>query len=487
MDTGAAPSFCSAWSRAAGHAGGSQRTTLFQAVESAFRRYEERAAAWRKIERTERETSGGERRESRTGWSAPEEVEMNTEDESFDLDSPSERSLVNLRRCESEESMSVLSQGSEGEPEGEPGDEREYSISWVPVRRERRWREDSLSDGRLGPGDPPCGPARCLKCEAYDAHCKSAAESYRRTLGCYTKTVSELMLGFRTVLERYPELRVDTGDERLHFMVQAALGRNNLVREMVRLSARRTHERALGESRRGESCRESCRESAAAATVCEALNSCYTDGEALRMILERYTDLYVRYMEVWRGMCAKISRDVTPLEFVEIVRDRPGVSHGEPWSEARAYVGRLLVKASSLVPRRVGDECARTLRMLDLELSRARPQSSEGRDRVLIGHVENVRERLDEAGSGMWSWDFHSNDAYFDIRSDLAVLESLIGIGDISVKSLLYERSLLISQLRKVVRNEGSLELSLSRARGELAEARASIRQLEAASSYSAF
>lgn len=397
---------------------------------------------------------------------------MNTEDELLDsipgLDVPH----VSLRRCESEETMSEqLSQGSEVEPD----DEREYDACWVPLRRERFWYDSFRSTGRPGPGDSPRGPTRCLKCEAYDAHCKSAAESYRRTLSGYTRTVSELMLGFKTVLERYPELRVDTGDERLHFMVQAALGRNNLVREMVRLSARRAHDRTL--LGRGE---DSPPERSAVATVCEALNSCYTDGEALRMILERYTDLYVRYMEVWRGMCSKISRDLTPLEFVELTRDRPGVSHGEPWSEARGYVGRMLVKAASLVPRSVADDCVRTLKKLDLELSRAKPRYSEIPDRALVGHVGSVRDFLDEAGSGVWSWDSRMNDAYFDIRSDLAVLESLIGIGDISVKSLLYERSLLVSQLRKLVRNEGSLELRLSKALGELAEAKGSRPHVQA-------
>ncbi|KAF0021695.1 hypothetical protein F2P81_026053 [Scophthalmus maximus] len=140
---------------------------------------------------------------------------------------------------------------------------------------------------------------RCLRCEAHDAHCKSVAENYRRTLNTYTKTVSELMLGFKTVLERYPELRFDTGDERLHCMVQAALGRNALVREMVRLAARRGHAWGLPGLNDSEEYGEERPRRPVVASVCEALNSCYKDGEALRLILERYTDLYVRYMEVW--------------------------------------------------------------------------------------------------------------------------------------------------------------------------------------------
>lgn len=52
-------------------------------------------------------------------------------------------------------------------------------------------------------------------------------------------------------------------------------------------------------------------------------------------------------------------------------------------------------------------------------------------------------------------------DLYYEIRSDLAVLETLICVGDISVKSLLYESSLLITCLRKHVRDKGSLQLWL--------------------------
>lgn len=129
----------------------------------------------------------------------------------------------------------------------------------------------------------------CPRCKAYDAHCKSAAENYKRTLDNYTKTVAELMAGFKKVLERYPELKVDCSDERLYYMVQAALGRNNLVREMVRISAvsamRACDSRAW--SGGGE-----------IATVYEALNTCYNDRDAVRLILDKYADLYVQYVQV---------------------------------------------------------------------------------------------------------------------------------------------------------------------------------------------
>lgn len=73
----------------------------------------------------------------------------------------------------------------------------------------------------------------CQRCKAYNAYCKSLAEKYKRTLDNYTKTVSELMASFKKVLERYPDLKVDFSDERLYYMVQAAVGRNNVVQEMV--------------------------------------------------------------------------------------------------------------------------------------------------------------------------------------------------------------------------------------------------------------
>lgn len=122
-----------------------------------------------------------------------------------------------------------------------------------------------------------CSKHRCMRCEAYDAHCKSAAENYRRILTSYTKTVSELMIGFKKVLERYPELRVDSSDDHLHYMVQAALGCNNLVQEMVRLAAKRQVQEAVDNT---------------IVSVHKALNMCYTDSEALRMILQHYINLH---------------------------------------------------------------------------------------------------------------------------------------------------------------------------------------------------
>ncbi|KAK2813473.1 hypothetical protein Q5P01_000842 [Channa striata] len=366
---------------------------------------------------------------------------------------------VSFKRGDSSESMSEGDEPSAGEEESDAEGWRSYQQPGsatrggrgdsppllAECRSQRRWGNWREARGaRRAPERRPWGPGRCLRCEAYDATA-SRAENYRRTLNSYTKTVSELMIGFKTVLERYPELRVETSDERLHYMVQAALGRNTLVREMVRLAARRGHVRAAsdrGEEEEDVDAGSRGRGRSAIASVCEALNSCYTDGEALRLILERYVDLYVRYVEVWREMCTKITRDISAMEFAERTRDRPGVSHGEPWSEARAYA----------------------------------------RKRLLSGSIEDVRDRLDAASSRLWSWDSGMNDLYFDLRSDLAILETLIGVGEISVKSLLYDRSVLVSQLRKIILNENTLELRLSHARSKLAESDVFRRRAEAKS-----
>ncbi|KAK2814513.1 hypothetical protein Q5P01_000312 [Channa striata] len=168
------------------------------------------------------------------------------------------------------------------------------------------------------------------------AHCKSAAENYRRTLNSYTKTVSELMIGFKAVLERYPELRVEAA------------------------AAPSLHGAGRPEAQHA----------------------------------------------VWREMCTKITRDISAMEFAERTRDRPGVSHGEPWSEARAYVARMLAKADSLTPRSVGDACARALRSIDANLSHV-PANFESRKRLLSGSIEGVlrplgRRELSSVELGFW-------------------------------------------------------------------------------------
>lgn len=307
----------------------------------------------------------------------------------------------------------------------------------------------------------PSYSTRCLKCEAYDSHCKSAAENYRRTLGSYTRTVSELMLGFKTVLEKYPELKVDSSDERIHYMVQAALGRNNLVREMVHLAAKRNLGKEESDSVAPTAMRSGDRDVVA---VHEALNVCYNDGEALRMILDRYADLYVRYIQVWRDMVTKVSKDVTVLEFVHLTQDRPGVAHGEPWSEARAYVSRMVPKVTRLMPGSLGLHCVKMLENVDYKLTCI---DNPTRKEDLEYDIASIRDRLD-GDSKLWGWDSHMTDLYLEIRSDLTILETLIGVGRLSIKTLLHERFILVSQLRGIVRTKGSLELTLAKTTSKL-------------------
>lgn len=295
--------------------------------------------------------------------------------------------------------------------------------------------------------------ARCSNCEAYEAHNKAAAETYRRTLSSYTKTVSELMLGLKTLVERYPELRADSSDERVYYMVQAALGRNNLVQEMIRLAA------TCRRSRTESECHRVAPD--AIADVHEALNVCYTDGEALRMILARYTDLYVKYIQVWREMCNRVSDNLTVLDFIELTEDRPGVRRGAPLSEAVAYASRIQANVNKLLPDDVSQQCVASLSTLKHKLSRYdRRDSVLSSTRESMTEIADVRDVLDARSPG-WGWDAHMTELYMDVRSDLTVLETLVGVGRLSVATLLHDRSMLISRLRKLNRDLGSAELAL--------------------------
>lgn len=357
-------------------------------------------------------------------------------------------------------------------PENVNGD-----YSWRRVLRGGKDLDGEVVSGARRRGRRSTGfEPRCMRCEAYDAHCKAAAENYRRTLNSYTKTVSELMIGFKKVLERYPELRTDSSDRHLHYMAQAALGRNNLVQEMVRLAAERTIREAdratSNESDGGYST------DPAVISVHEALKTCYTDSEAVRMLLRRYAKLYVRYIEVWREMCCKVSKEITVMEFLNFTEDRPGISHEYPWCEARAYVARILGKVASVTPRAVGEACARGLKNIDFYLSAA-PKDFERHKDVVNVAMDDVRARLD-SNSQTWSWDSRMNDLYFDIRSDLTTLECLIGVGEISVKTLLHERAMLVSQVRKMTTDHGSLELQMAQTRSKLRETMSRCHRAEA-------
>lgn len=320
-----------------------------------------------------------------------------------------------------------------------PAKTADFEVEWEPVKWPSADPQDTGVEYKQHKGD-----VTCPRCKAYDAHCKSAAENYKRTLDNYTKTVAELMAGFKKVLERYPELKVDCSDERLYYMVQAALGRNNLVREMVRLSAvsaMRTRDSSLG-SGGGE-----------IAAVYEALNTCYSDRDAVRLVLDKYADLYVRYVQVWREMCAKVSRDITVMELLTCTEGRPGVAHGEPWCEARAYVRRVQERSRGLAPRSLADYCVDKLKDLDAKLTRVPRDPGVCReDAELL--LETLRQRLDLEADRCAS-DSHMTDLFLDIWSNLTVLHTLIGVGVLSAKTLLHERHLLVCQIRKLCRTQG--------------------------------
>lgn len=140
-------------------------------------------------------------------------------------------------------------------------------------------------------------------------------------------------------------------------------------------------------------------------------------------------------------------------------------------------MARILDKVESINPRAVGEACSRSLKNIDINLSSA-PTDFDKRKGVVGAAIEDIRSRLDNC-SRKWSWDSYMNDLYFDIRSDLTVLEVLVGVGEISVKTLLHDRSMLVSHVRKLTRSEGSLELQVAQTRSKLRESVARCRYAE--------
>lgn len=385
------------------------------------------------------------------------------------LDEPhaSMQRTINFNDSDSEESMSVRYSDTEYTSESDGQEEFWSKDPESKPMPEVTWNSKKISDGTTEKMiELSQNQDKCFGCEAYNAHCKSAAEQYQRTLNRYTKTVQELMLGFKKVLEKYPELRHDPSDVHVSAMVQAALGRVDLVREMLRLASESQFHSAL-ESGRSQKEHSVCDRDLF--SVHEALSSRYTDGEALRMILQLYVNLYVRYIQVWRDMCSKVSSEITLMEFVDMTVERPGVTGGEPWSEARAYVCRVSAKVNTIIPSTVGQACVRALTNLDSLLGMVPPQKIEKHKTLMSSEIDFVRNTLDQS-SGEWSWDFSMSDLYFDIRSDLAVLEALVDVGCVSVKTLLQERAMLVSKIRIMNRTQGFLELKLSNERSKLKE-----------------
>ena len=397
------------------------------------------------------------------------DVGMSSEDSSYENPKPPLK-VIHFETSDSEESMSILNFGKENDDDyyyhhEDIGYSRDDQSS-LPLWTSRTWMDGDIDCDKT----PARGhdvkatsfDAKCMRCEAYDTHCKSAAENYRRVLSSYTNTVAELMTSFKKVLERYPELRSGSSDDHLHYMVQAALGRNNLVQEMVRLAAKQQVREAV--QRKTDTKGAKCDH--AIVSIHEALSTCNTDSETLRIILHHYINLYVQYIERWIDMRSTVSGDITVMEFITLTCDRPGLTHGEPWSEAKAYVARMLHKVGCVTPRLVGKACADALKIINTHLSSA-PTDFDKRKRVVNTAIEDIRNRLDST-SQKWTWDAYMTDLYFDIRSDLTVLEALVGVGEMSVKTLLYERSMLVSQVRKLMMNEGCLQLQVGQTQSQL-------------------
>ncbi|KAK7878297.1 hypothetical protein WMY93_031116 [Mugilogobius chulae] len=374
--------------------------------------------------------------------------------------------LTGLKSSESESSMSFTHPGSHGDSDSEESEHAETKVQdychWTTNSHTASIPAEVNSKPKgLGDARGACVQQECPKCQAYRDHCKSAAENYRRVLNGYTDTVSELMAGFKTVLERYPELRYDSSDKRISYIVQAALGRNCLVREMVRMTAKRQFVRES--TKIGE---RACNVDRDIECVQEALSTCYTDGEALRMVLQLYINLYLRYMEVWRDMCSRMTGGVTLYELVELTRERPGVTHGEPWSEAKAYVNRMRTKMRALVQ---GGEREALLEALgDVESTLLTvPHDFERRKTKFDRAMEAFRGLLDNV-VGDCSTDAQTSNLYLDVRADLIVVNALVGVGEISIKTLLHERNVLVARVKTLTRNQGSLELKVAQKQRKL-------------------
>lgn len=415
---------------------GSLRPLLSNAIDAVFHKYK------LAVEETAMSITDGQSLEREESMAVSNQGSVHDVDDDYDYDDDDDddmssaeshgqpnvsgRPFLNFDDSDSDATMSISPSELHHQPDKSV--DRDVEIVWQPAK----WPPSDLHNTssyrreRKSNDEVPC-----QRCKGYDAHCKSSAEKYKRTLDNYTKTVSELMAGFKKVLERYPELKVDCSDERLYYMVQAALGRNNLVREMVRLSATRA---ACAPTSHGESTTGDI------AAVHDALNICYNDADALRLILDRYADLYVRYIQVWREMCAKVSKDITVMELLNYTEGRPGVEHGEPWCEARAYIRRIIDRSKHLAPRSVADYCAEKLNALNLKLARVpRDQGVHKEDLEVL--LEHMRQRLD-----------------LDAKRCASDSHMLVGVGSLSAKTLLHERHLLVCQIRKLVKTQGCVQ-----------------------------
>lgn len=117
-----------------------------------------------------------------------------------------------------------------------------------------------------------------------------------------------------------------------------------------------------------------------------------------------------------------------------------------------------------MLPDDVSYKCAASLKALKRRLSRCDCCDS------FLGEsateIEDVRSALD-ARAPRWGWETRMTELYMNVRSDLAVLETLVGVGQLSVTTLLHNRSMLVSRLRKLIRDLGSAELAVRKTKSQ--------------------
>ena len=384
------------------------------------------------------------------------DIRANSEGKSWDMDcmtscSTLKNSLTDeyiaLDLLESEASMSINSMSLECDEEV---DSMWRKSSHCLRQRVVPWRYDR-KEGKVSATrkSKVSVPKECLKCEAYARQCNIAAEQYERTLMRYTDVVRELITGFTSVMTYFPTLKTDhRGDKHLKYIIEAVLGRNDFIADILALAARKRANSTYG----AESV-----EDRVMLSMTDALNSHFTDSEALRHTLRLYQTLYIHYIKVWREMSSRVHCDLPLIEFVRLTGSRPGVEGAEPWSEALSYAARMEEKMKVMVPRTIRDQCLADLRAIKpllIVVPMGYKLQVPVRDAMVS--LETIRLRL-ENHAPHWASDLQQTNLYLDVLADLTLMSDLISLGEISIKSLVYERRMLVAVVRKLSRDVYSL------------------------------
>ena len=352
---------------------------------------------------------------------------------------------VTLDLLESETNMSIYSSESEEEldsmQKNSPCCLRQRVVPWSYDRKEGKSSVTRQSEAPTA--------KECLKCEAYARQCNIAAEQYERTLMRYADVVQELITGFTSVITYFPILKTDhRGDKHLKYIIDAVLGRNDIISELLSLAARKRANRTHGAD---------SVEDRVILSVTDALNSQFTDSEALRHTLRIYQTLYIHYIEVWREMTTRVRGDLPLIEFLRLTSSRPGLEGAEPWSEALAYVARMEEKMKLMVPRKIRDLCLADLMVIKpLLIVVPSGCTLQVPVRDALVSLEAIRSRL-QIHAPQWAADLQQTNLYLDVLADLTLMSDLISLGEISIKSLVYERRMLVAVVHKLSRDVYSL------------------------------